>query len=64
LAGLEIVVASELPVNDTCGMSIPLLVDLTSNFAEASGVEVPIPTWALVIIVKNNKNTIKTCFMM
>jgi hypothetical protein len=35
-----------------------------SNFAEAAGVVVPIPTWACVVTVKNRKKKAKKSFML
>jgi hypothetical protein len=59
VAGLVIGLAALVAVKATLGGKKPLLVALTSNLAEASGVVVPIPVWAnaprLVI-----KNAIKT----
>ena len=36
----------------------------TYNLAEASGVLVPMPIWACVLIVNNNMITVKICFMV
>jgi hypothetical protein len=48
----------------TRGGKNPLLEALTSNFAEASGVVVPIPVWAFPINEKNDKrNKIMSCFI-
>jgi hypothetical protein len=47
-------VVSEPLVKVTRGGNNPLLVALTSNFAEASGVVVPIPVWAFPL--RNTKN--------
>jgi hypothetical protein len=49
------VVASELLVKVTRGGRKPLLVEVTSNFAEASGVVVPMPVWANKPVDKNKK---------
>ena len=49
------VVLSVTLVSDTRGGRNPLLVELTSNFADASGVVVPIPVWACAIIQANTR---------
>jgi hypothetical protein len=46
IAGVVIVAASEALVSATRGGKKPLSVAFISNFAEASGEVVPIPTWA------------------
>ena len=43
------VLTSVVPVNDTLGGKNPCVVDVISNFAEAFGVVVPIPTCALLV---------------
>ena len=64
VAGLGMVVLSVPLVNVTRGGKKPLLVALTSNFAEASGVVVPIPVCASPIKERHNKkNKILNCFM-
>jgi hypothetical protein len=45
------------------GIKKPLVVEVTSNFAEAFGVVVPMPIWAWVIIVNNNNTTVSNFFM-
>jgi hypothetical protein len=47
-----------MPVNVTRGGKKPLLVDETSNFAEACGVVVPMPVWANTLTEIKKKNTI------
>jgi hypothetical protein len=47
----------------TLGCRNPLSVALTSNFAEASGVVVPMPTWAKNKIGNNNANNNNLFFM-
>jgi hypothetical protein len=49
--------AALVAVNATRGGKNPLLVALTSNFAEASGVLVPIPVCAFAMTVKKIKLT-------
>jgi len=59
-AGLVMGLAELVAVNAKRGGKNPLLVALTSNFAEASGVVVPIPVWACnaIELIQQSKATI------
>jgi hypothetical protein len=63
VAGEGIVAASVTLVKVTRGGKNPLLFEYTSNFAEASGVVVPIPVWANPTKPKN-KNIIYAFFII
>jgi hypothetical protein len=46
------------------GVNRPLLVELTSNLADTSGVVVPIPVWAMVFMADRRKMRINIFFIM
>jgi hypothetical protein len=46
------------------GIKIPLVVELTSSFADESGVVVPIPVWAFPLRKTKHKNKMTTDFFI
>ena len=64
MAGDEIVELSEALVRLTLGGKKPLSEAVISNFADAFGVVVPIPTWAKEVTqIKNTATEIRHVFI-
>jgi hypothetical protein len=59
-----IVVLSFVPVNVTRGGKKPCVEELTSNFADALGVVVPIPVCALAKFVESKIDNMKIIFFI